>query len=87
MGNILKIINHEKGKHMKNVTKEDIYASGITGAYDAAMKKLGSVLTAWQYHRNNGLFQAGEMLFHMDMHRRYTESIAEHHDRIRPAEK
>ena len=40
MGNILKIINHEKGKHMKNVTKEDIYASGITGAYDASMKKL-----------------------------------------------
>ena len=25
---------------MKNVTKEDIYASGITGAYDASMKKL-----------------------------------------------
>ena len=25
---------------MKNVTREDIYASGITGAYDAAMKKL-----------------------------------------------
>ena len=25
---------------MKNVTKEDIYASGITGAYDALMKKL-----------------------------------------------
>ena len=87
MGNILKTLDYEKGKYMKNVTKEDIYASGITGAYDAAMKKLGSVLTAWQYHRNNGLFQAGEMLFHMDMHRRYTESIAEHHDRIRPAEK
>ena len=25
---------------MKNVTREDIYASGITGAYDASMKKL-----------------------------------------------
>ena len=45
----------------------------------------GSVLTAWQYHRNNGLFQAGEMLFHMDMYGGCTKGIAEHHDRICPA--
>ena len=40
MGNILKTLNYEKGKYMKDVTKEDIYVSSITGAYDAAMKKL-----------------------------------------------
>ena len=39
-GDILKTLDYKKGRYMKNVTKEDIYASSITGAYDAAMKKL-----------------------------------------------